>query len=520
LTHNPLIATSQSRHLEHVMARSPEESARSPVPVAPSVSAPDLRAIIDTIPVLAWTAGPDGEADFFNSYWQAFTGLSSEESVAIGWAQALHPDDSERVLGEWQEALQSGAPIDMELRLRRADGEFLWFLTRGHPVRDASGRVSKWYGTGTEIDARRREEHRARESADSYNEILDRVPAMLFTTTAEGDLEFVNGALLRYFGTGLEALQAWKRAEHLHPDDLPKTIALWSQAVSAGEPCIIEQRLRRHDGVYRWFQFHAVPQRNPEGRVLRWYGSITDLDDGKKKDAQIRAMEARLSSASRMSAVSQLSAAIAHEVSQPLAAVVANGAACVRWLSMQPPNIERALHSLDRIGRDAAASVDVVQRTRMLFQQAPLVKAPLDLNAVATEVLQMLQEELQHGAVTATTRLDPSLPLVRGDRVQIQQVLSNLMRNAIEAMAVAKGEAKTLEVASRWEAGHAVVLVADSGPGLSDPHIVFQPFFTTKRTGMGMGLAISKTIVEAHGGRLWAVSEPGRGATFAMAIGN
>jgi two-component system, LuxR family, sensor kinase FixL len=104
--------------------------------------------------------------------------------------------------------------------------------------------------------------------------------------------------------------------------------------------------------------------------------------------------------------------------------------------------------------------------------------------------------------------------------VQIQQVLSNLMRNAIEAMAVAKGEAKTLEVASRWEAGHAVVLVADSGPGLSDPHIVFQPFFTTKRTGMGMGLAISKTIVEAHGGRLWAVSEPGRGATFAMAIGN
>jgi hypothetical protein len=502
------------------MATPPDDSARSTASDAQHVVAPDLRTIVDTIPVLAWTAGPKGEADFFNSYWQAYSGLSSEESVAAGWSQALHPEDRERVLQEWGHAVQTGRPIEIELRLRRADGEFLWFLARAHPVRDAAGRVSRWYGTSTEIDARRREEGLARENAESYKQILDRVPAMLFTTTAQGELEFVNGTLLRYFGTGLEALQAWKDAAHLHPDDLPHTIAAWSKSVAAGEPCVIEHRMRRHDGVYRWFQFHAVPQRDARGQIIRWFGSITDLDDAKRKDAQLRALEGRLSSASKMAAVSQLSAAIAHEVSQPLSAVVANGAACARWLGMQPPNIERAMHSLDRISRDAAASVDVVQRTRMLFQRAPLVKEPLDLNAVATEVLEMLHEDLQHGGVTITRRLDPSLPLVRGDRVQIQQVLSNVIRNALEAMSASNATVRTLEVVTRGEGEQAVVLVTDTGPGLNDPDLIFQPFFTTKRTGMGMGLAISRTIVEAHGGRLWAVSGPGAGATFGVAIGN
>jgi PAS domain S-box-containing protein len=406
----------------------------------------------------------------------------------------------------------------MEVRLRRADGEFLWFLARAHPVRDADGQILKWYGTSTEIDARRKQEHLARESAETYSQILDRAPAMLFTTTAQGELEFVNAPLLRYFGTGLEALQAWKQAAHLHPDDLPHTIALWSQAVAAGVPCIIEHRMRRHDGVYRWFQFDAVPHRDADGKLVRWYGSITDLDDSKRKDAELRAMEGRLSSASRMAAVSQLSAAIAHEVNQPLAAVVANGDACKRWLSMDPPNIERALYSLERIGRDASASADVVQRIRLLFQRAPLVKEPLDLNLVTTEVLQMLHEELHHNGVTPKRELDPSLPLVHGDRVQIQQVLANLLRNAIEAMAGMEGATRTLSISSKFDGEQAIVLVADSGPGLSDPHIIFQPFFTTKRTGMGMGLAISRTIVEAHGGKLWATSEAGAGATFALAM--
>lgn len=502
------------------MARSYEDSARTSVRkrVAKAPPTPDLRGIIDAIPVLAWTAGPDGAADFFNSYWVAFSGLSSEESVAQGWSQVLHPDDRERVLNEWQAAVDSGTPIEMEVRLRRADGEFLWFLARAHPMRDAAGRILKWYGTSTEIEARRQQERLARESADSYSQILDRVPAMLFTTTAEGELEFVNAPLLRYFGTGLEALQAWKQAEHLHPEDLPHTVALWSKAVSAGEECVIEHRMRRHDGVYRWFQFHAIPHRDDHGRLVRWYGSITDLDDVKRKDAELRAMETRLSTASKMAAVSQLSAAIAHEVSQPLAAVVANGDACKRWLNMHPPNVERALQSLERVGRDAAASADVVQRIRLLFQRAPLVREPLDMNAVTTEVLQMLKGELLHTGVMTRTELEPTLPIVQGDRVQIHQVLSNLLRNALEAMSEQEGGTRSLIVSSKLDGNEVIVLVTDSGPGLSDPQIIFQPFFTTKRTGMGMGLAISRTIVEAHGGRLLAASEPGAGATFVLAM--
>lgn len=494
------------------------EDIASQIGLTSALAAPDLRTIIDTIPVLAWTTGPDGAADFFNSCWVTYSGLSSEESVALGWAQVLHPEDRERALSQWQSAVATGEPIEVEVRLRRADGEFLWFLARAHPLRDASGRILKWYGTSTEIDARIKREHLALENAETYSQILDRSPAMLFTTTAQGELEFVNAPLLRYFGTGLDALQQWKQAAHLHPDDLPKTIALWSQAVTEGVPCVIEHRMRRHDGVYRWFQFEAVPHRDADGRLVRWYGSITDLDDSKRKDAELRAMEARLSSASRMATVSQLSAAIAHEVNQPIAAVVANSDACRRWLSMDPPNIERALYSLDRIGRDASAGAEVVQRIRMLFQRAPLIREPLNLSIVADEVLQMLDGEMRQCAVEARRELDPSVPTVHADRVQIQQVLTNLMRNAVEAMIGLQDRPRVLSVISKCDGDEAVVLVTDSGPGLTDPQIIFQPFFTTKRNGMGMGLAISKTIVEAHGGRLWATSEGGAGATFALAI--
>jgi PAS domain S-box-containing protein len=486
--------------------------------VARNAPAPDLKTIIDTIPVLAWTAGPDGAADFFNKHWLAYTGMSREASVSLGWAQVLHPEDRERVLENWQRSLANGQPVEIEARLRRADGEYRWFLARANPLRDASGRVLKWHGTSTEIEDRRRLEQALRESAETYRDILDRVPALLFTTTAQGEVEFVNAPLLRYFDRTVEDLRGWKQAEHLHPEDLPNTIALWSRAVEAGEPCTIEQRLRRHDGVYRWFQFNAVPQRDADGGVMRWYGTLTDLDDVKRQDAEIRAMQDRLSAASHVSAVSQLSAAIAHEVNQPLAAVVANSDACLRWLTMQPPNVERALRSVERIHRDATAAGDVAQRIRLLFQRAPLVKNFLDLNAVTTEVLQMLRGELHHHGVLSTRQLDPGLPAVQGDRVQMQQVLYNLVRNAIEAMAESDPENKKLSIISKAEGDEAIVLVTDSGPGLSDPHIVFEPFYSTKRSGMGMGLAISRSIVEAHGGRLWATSEPGSGTTFAFAL--
>jgi C4-dicarboxylate-specific signal transduction histidine kinase len=332
-------------------------------------------------------------------------------------------------------------------------------------------------------------------------------------------VEFVNAPLLRYFDRRVEDLRAWKQADHVHPEDLPITIALWSRAVETGQPCTIEQRLRRHDGVYRWFRFDAVPQRDPRGRLMRWYGTLTDLEDLKRQEAEVRAMQARLSAASQMSAVSQLSAAIAHEVNQPLAAVVANGEACLRWLTHQPPNIERALQSLERIHRDATAAGDVAQRIRLLFQRAPPVKGHLDLNAVVTEVLQVLHGELSHSGVLLSKQLDAGLPPVQGDRVQIQQVLFNLVRNAIEAMAESDPDNKKLSISSQVAGNKALILVSDRGPGLSNPHIIFQPFYSTKSSGMGMGLAISQSIVEAHGGRLWATSHPGAGTTFAFALG-
>jgi PAS domain S-box-containing protein len=495
-----------------------EHPRRAPERLAQSGPAPDLGTIIDSIPVLAWTAGPDGTADFFNSHWLIYTGLSREASVSLGWAQVLHPEDRDRVMEYWQGALSSAEPVELEVRLRRADGEYRWFLARANPLRDAAGRILKWYGTNTEINDRRRLEEALRESAETYRGFLDRVPAMIVITTAQGEVEFVNSPVLRFFDREEDDLRGWKQAEHVHPDDLPNVIASWSRAVAVGEACILEHRLRRHDGTYRWCQYRAVPQRDEQGLVIRWYCTITDLDDLKRQHTEIREMQARLSSATQTAAVSQLSAAIAQEINQRLAAVVMNTDACHRLLNLQPPNVERALNSLVHINRDATAAGDVVRRIRLLFQRAPLVKEPLDLNAVTAEVLQMHRGELNNSGVLSATQFDPGLPAVQGDRVQMQQVLSNLVRNAIEVMEESASANRRLLVRTKAEGNEAVVLVTDSGPCLDEPQLVLEPFYVTKRSGTGLGLAISRSIVEAHGGRLWVAAEPGSGTTFAFAL--
>jgi PAS domain S-box-containing protein len=361
-------------------------------------------------------------------------------------------------------------------------------------------------------------EEALRERAEDYAQLLDRVPGLLFTTTPQGEVEFVNQPLLRYFGRTLEDLQTWKQAEHVHPEDLPHTIELWSAAIASGGHCTIEQRLRREDGSYRWFQFDASPHHDAEGRVVRWYGTLTDIDNMKRQAAEIREMQARLSRASQMAGVSQLSAAIAHEVKQPLAAVLSNSDACQRWLSAEPPNFKRAIQSLRRVSRDAMAAGDVIERVRLLFRHAPAAREPLNLNAVTKEVLQMMGEELRSNGVTLTMELDPALPDVQGDRVQMQQVVSNLVRNAIEAMTGLAPSQKKLLIGSRAERDQVIVRVTDNGPGVKDPDIIFEPFYTTKGSGMGMGLAISRSIVEAHSGRLWLTSPLGRGVTFSLEL--
>jgi PAS domain S-box-containing protein len=260
-----------------------------------------LRTIIDTIPALAWSARPDGSAEFFNRRWLDYAGLSGEEASDWGWTVALHPEDRGRLTDYWQDLLASGEAGEIEARLRRFDGEFRWFLFRASPLRDGSGKVVKWYGTNTDLEERKRAEEALRSNEQSLRLIVDTVPGLVCTMTATGEVERLNRQVLEYFGKTTEELKNWATSDAVHPDDLPRLLETWTHSVETGEPYAYDLRQRRADGVYRWFQARGLPLRDTEGRVTGWYLLLTDIDDRKKAEEELRRSKAYLTEAQRLS---------------------------------------------------------------------------------------------------------------------------------------------------------------------------------------------------------------------------
>jgi len=478
-----------------------------------------LRLIIDTIPTLAWSAGARGLAEFFNRRWLDYTGLSSGQAVDGGWKAVIHPSDVDRLVGHWKSLVASGEPGEMEARMRRFDGEYRWFLFRGCPLRDDSGRIVKWCGINTDIEDRRRAEEALRERERDLSMIIEAIPALVWCASADGELTYVNQRILDYAGANLDALARAGWVGFLHPDDVEPTVRSWLHSLETGQPHEVQYRFRRFDGVYRWFHVLGQPARDTEGHRTRWYGLLIDIDDRKNMEEALRNTQARLSRAAQTATVGEFAAAIAHEINQPLAAVVANGHACLRWLSAQPPNLAKAHEAAERIVRDGKDAGEVIRRIRALFKRASLEATALDMNDIIGEVLRLTRSELVRRSVIVETELEPGLPSITGDRVQLQQLLFNLLVNGIDAMDGVADRPKKLFIRSKQQAGEGVLVeVSDCGPGLAEPDKAFEAFFTTKQNGLGMGLAICRSIVEAHRGRLWTESANGAGATFCFTL--
>jgi PAS domain S-box-containing protein len=260
-----------------------------------------LRTIIDTVPALAWSARPDGSAEFFNRRWLDYAGLSAEQASDWGWTVALHPEDRGRLTDYWRHLLASGEAGEIEARLRRFDGEFRWFLFRASPLRDASGQVVKWYGTNTDLEERKRAEEALRSNEQSLRLIVDTIPGLVCTMSAAGEVESLNRQVLDYFGKTTEDLKTWATTDAVHPDDLPRLLEGWRHSVETGQPYAYELRQRRADGVYRWFQARGLPLRDTEGRISGWYVLLTDIDDRKTAEEELRRSKAYLTEAQRLS---------------------------------------------------------------------------------------------------------------------------------------------------------------------------------------------------------------------------
>jgi len=284
-----------------------------------------------------------------------------------------------------------------------------------------------------------------------------------------------------------------------------------------GDGAVMRFRWREKGDAYRWAEWRVESRRDQHGAIAQWYGASVDIDDEVRAQAELRRIQDRLSQASQAASMAELSASIAHEVNQPLAAIVANAHACQRWLTSAPPNLQRAQSTIERIVRDANGAAGVVDRIRALFKRDVKARSESSLATVITDARRWVSDLAVRHGVVFDSRVEPGVPPLLVDQIQIQQVLINLMRNAVEAMAMVPGD-KTLSVLASRDGDAVRVEVRDTGPGFKDADTVFDAFFTTKESGMGMGLAVSRSIVESHGGRLWAEANRGGGAKFIFVL--
>jgi PAS domain S-box-containing protein len=245
----------------------------------------DLGRVVDALPDLVFRALPDGQIDFFNKRWCEYTGLGVDEGCGGGWLTAIHIDDLPELRECWRSMLSSAVPHEIEARLRRADGAYRWFHFRSAPLTDASGKLVKWCGTGTDIEDRKRAQEALRAREDQYRSIADSIPALISIMTPAGAVESVNRHTSEYFGATLDELKGWATADLVHPDDLPAVIAAWRRSVETGKACEIEHRMRGADGMYRWFHVRGLPLGDSEGRIARWYVLQTDIDDRRRAEA-------------------------------------------------------------------------------------------------------------------------------------------------------------------------------------------------------------------------------------------
>jgi C4-dicarboxylate-specific signal transduction histidine kinase len=253
-------------------------------------------------------------------------------------------------------------------------------------------------------------------------------------------------------------------------------------------------------------------------QVMKFFGLDADMDDGAELSKALREAQEKLAQASRLAAVAELSASIAHELNQPLQAIVAHGRACVRWLAATPPRIDEAKYSAEQVLRDANSAADVVSRIRALFRHTAPQKVDLDMNKLILQVCTLMADDIQRNAISLETTLGEDVSRISADAVQIQQVIVNLVRNAIDALAATEERPRLLVIRSRRDADNVVIDVEDHSTGHVDFEKIFEPFFTTKETGMGMGLAICRSIIEVHAGRIWAVRNMSRGVTFSFSL--
>ncbi|MBZ9817361.1 MULTISPECIES: PAS domain-containing protein [unclassified Mesorhizobium] len=482
----------------------------------------NLQVTVDAIPALAWSAHPDGAADFFNQHYLDYVGRSLDDLADWGWTSGVHPEDLQRLGAAWEKARETGSSAECETRLCGADAKYRWFIFRASPLRDETGAVVRWYGINTDIEDRKRAEDELVKSEASLAH-AQRVSSTgsFVWILATREITFFSEELYRIFELDSSVpITVEQIATRVHPDDIPLLTTKLAEAQAGIVDHDYDIRLRMPDGRVKYLRTESRPDTQVDGQKI-FVGTMQDITERRLAEEAVNELRTELAYVSRVSTLGAMTASIAHEVNQPLSGIITNASTGLRMLASNPPDIEGARETARRTIRDGNRAAEVVSKLRALFSKKSETTESVDLNEAVRDLLALTTIELRRGRVDLEVDLAPDLPKIVGDRVQLQQVVLNLLLNAADAVSEIEDLPRRVTLSTGMdEDGQVKLTVKDNGVGIDPESInrLFDAFYTTKPTGMGIGLSVSRSIIEHHRGRIWASRNADTGASFSFAI--
>jgi PAS domain S-box-containing protein len=482
----------------------------------------NLSLTINTIPTFISVSRPDGTVLSVNQAALDYHGITLQDVQKEDFRRRFfHPDDAERLREERKEALKRPLQFEYETRALGKDGKYRWFLVRCNPLLDDQGRIDRWYAIAFDIEDRKRAQEDVRRSEAFLAEAQRLTSIGSFSWLVATDEITWSEELYRIyeFDPGIKITLEVIRTR-VHPEDLTLYEKMVEQARNGSEDFEWQYRLLMPDQSIKYMHAVAQATRDPSGQ-LEYIAAVRDVTARRVSDEALDKARSELAHVTRVMTLGALTASIAHEVNQPLSGIITNASTCVRMLDAEPPNVDGARETAQRTIRDGRRASDVITRLRALFTMRDAVTELVDLNEATLEVIALSQSELERNRVITRTELADQLPPVTGDRVQLQEVILNLVRNASDAMSTVEDRPRQLLIMTEPDEADQVRLsVQDAGVGF-DPQAIkklFEAFYTTKDDGMGIGLSVSRSIIESHHGRLWATPNDGPGATFSFSI--